>query len=923
MDLSYFSDFLANLFNIPHEDYEVERDSSDGFTAEYNTTTTDETIEDIEAEVAAMPSETSEKGQSKGAVERKRIEPLEVRAYKFQDPQAESIIDIAQEFGPKKRNVLQTECHVYLKDLQVNSNHISRGKGNTEGERHDDEENKTEFTEEFNNNVGDEIAMSEHGFVTKLCCVRIRKLNLNGGEAQSLHLANSNPSVDKHELDDGRGLCSIDGNKEEERHEVEEENKTELTEDFSNNVGDEITMGEHDFVPKLCFVRIQKLNMNGGEAQSLHLANSSSSVDKHESDHCRGIRGIDGHESLKKSLMLEPRDSSLQLGDVLGCEPIGELIDVETNHGKRRPLDVYEKVDTVFETREEYKSTELDETAAKKSEDDNVSKPQEHCGNESSMRCSANKIKSVTYSVDHTNLVFDKKHLMIHGSQPTIMNQSPASDPKNDILVLDEVYEVGCGTNSSFDEADLNYFNIISKREDNCTATIVKNEVEDKDKAPSSFSQKPINFMKQKVKNVIKTVAKKFCVSKKNNRVIPVTSPRIKSASSSPSPNTKSKDKLIKSKVMEGLIVGKVPEAITGNVLDVKTLYSDNILADFFNPHQPKNETVKKEEFDSSGLAKSALQGVGGNERLSSFKIPKLPLACPLIREEGVKDLEVISNNCKGNQDVRQKAGFTDQMVMVNDEWIKLGEYLKMEGIFPTVDVTQHNSSEYKSPKVETERRLLPLDKDELDDIYHENWEKMREISTDKERKDLSRKVFRNPVPANPSNNLTYHGYRRREKYYEHNGHHSRYRYSRASHPVGSVAIRQGVLDPLPGYKRKYPDIDATSIGCKRTKIEYEYFKHSMRGLYYKKCKDKVGGEKLSQRQFKDFQYFMEHVKDGQEETQNFLSFYCKKAVVLDEVQVNEVIDTESILSQFKLFYGDPDPSKCERCGNTYHLFSQ
>ena len=100
-------------------------------------------------------------------------------------------------------------------------------------------------------------------------------------------------------------------------------------------------MGEHDFVPKLCCVRIQKLNMNGGEAQSLHLANSSSSVDKHESDHCRGIRGIDGHESLKKSLMLEPRDSSLQLGDVLGCEPIGELIDVETNHGKRRPLDVH------------------------------------------------------------------------------------------------------------------------------------------------------------------------------------------------------------------------------------------------------------------------------------------------------------------------------------------------------------------------------------------------------------------------------------------------------------------------------------------------------------------------------------------------------------------------------------------------------
>merc|ERR1719147_575784 len=105
MDLSYFSDFLANLFNIPHEDYEVVKDSSYGFTAEYDRTTTEKTMEDIEAEVAVMLSEISENCQSKGAVERKRIEPFEVRAHKSQD-------------------VLQAECHDYLKEMQSNSNHI-------------------------------------------------------------------------------------------------------------------------------------------------------------------------------------------------------------------------------------------------------------------------------------------------------------------------------------------------------------------------------------------------------------------------------------------------------------------------------------------------------------------------------------------------------------------------------------------------------------------------------------------------------------------------------------------------------------------------------------------------------------------------------------------------------------------------------
>ena len=44
----------------------------------------------------------------------------------------------------------------------------------------------------------------------------------------------------------------------------------------------------------------------------------------------------------------------------------------------------------------------------------------------------------------------------------------------------------------------------------------------------------------------------------------------------------------------------------------------------------------------------------------------------------------------------------------------------------------------------------------------------------------------------------------------------------------------------------------------------------------------------------------------------------------MDEQQVDEVSDTETMLSRYRMFYGDPDAAKCDdtMC-NKYHLFSQ
>ena len=50
-----------------------------------------------------------------------------------------------------------------------------------------------------------------------------------------------------------------------------------------------------------------------------------------------------------------------------------------------------------------------------------------------------------------------------------------------------------------------------------------------------------------------------------------------------------------------------------------------------------------------------------------------------------------------------------------------------------------------------------------------------------------------------------------------------------------------------------------------------------MKNLFFKKYEGQMSGEKISQKQFQEFQFFMKHVKAGQEETKNFLSFYSKK----------------------------------------------
>ena len=176
-------------------------------------------------------------------------------------------------------------------------------------------------------------------------------------------------------------------------------------------------------------------------------------------------------------------------------------------------------------------------------------------------------------------------------------------------------------------------------------------------------------------------------------------------------------------------------------------------------------------------------------------------------------------------------------------------------------------------------------DSEEEKDIHHEDWEMMRRVTTDKERKILSKEAFRNSVLADPGNNLAFHGYRCKDSYYTQDGPYRRYH--RPNLPVGSFAINMGAVEPLPGYKRKNRECHVDERERKKRRIGYGDFGQFMKSLYYKKYERKMTGENLSQKLFEQFQDYMVHVKSGQEETENFLAFYCNKVGIYFSFSVN------------------------------------
>merc|ERR1712059_246518 len=79
------------------------------------------------------------------------------------------------------------------------------------------------------------------------------------------------------------------------------------------------------------------------------------------------------------------------------------------------------------------------------------------------------------------------------------------------------------------------------------------------------------------------------------------------------------------------------------------------------------------------------------------------------------------------------------------------------------------------------------------------------------------------------------------------------------------------------------------------------------------KYEEKVKNKAASSGAFDQFKTYLGHYKAGQEETANFLSFYCKDKE-LDERHMREAMDLERQFSMFCSNYGEADVRHCPSC---------
>merc|ERR1712083_795944 len=125
------------------------------------------------------------------------------------------------------------------------------------------------------------------------------------------------------------------------------------------------------------------------------------------------------------------------------------------------------------------------------------------------------------------------------------------------------------------------------------------------------------------------------------------------------------------------------------------SVYSDSVLAKFFNPKNPSNKG------------------------LPSFKIPKLKQ-----RDKKKDDAESTAQSSKEKR-LKTSQSITNQNVLVDGKWVTLGTYLDGVGISPGMDATKltMRDGEARTDDVGKVRKAYTMDKKELDDIHNNNWD--------------------------------------------------------------------------------------------------------------------------------------------------------------------------------------------------------
>ena len=154
------------------------------------------------------------------------------------------------------------------------------------------------------------------------------------------------------------------------------------------------------------------------------------------------------------------------------------------------------------------------------------------------------------------------------------------------------------------------------------------------------------------------------------------------------------------------------------------------------------------------------------------------------------------------------------------------------------------------------------------------------QAATDKARKEIARNKFSNPVFSDPSNCLTFHGYRRGTE----------------KTPLGSFSIFDGSCVPLTGVKRK---ASSSAVHFRLSKVvrladfgqvvQSKIAEATLRRASPKEAYGLLGEEKdlramvavhkVSNGELENFKVCLRHHRDALRETANFLQYYNDRKV--------------------------------------------
>jgi len=311
----------------------------------------------------------------------------------------------------------------------------------------------------------------------------------------------------------------------------------------------------------------------------------------------------------------------------------------------------------------------------------------------------------------------------------------------------------------------------------------------------------------------------------------------------------------------------------------------------------------------------------------------------------------------KGEQPAKKVVGFAPDRFLQNEniKVLKVGESTcsKLESLLMTAkenvpydfgspslpDLLQLDDDEILdgiSPlknKMGSNRKHGAKEQEEMNDIQDEGWNQIKNLKTDPERMNLAQEQFKNPIGANPNNNVTYHGFKKRNKAINHSyvSQHKAINHSYVSQHSPDLwdvqrnlpmyHLSNGAIKPLQGYKYKLqPNVIQIDCSSKEvnSKLKIGPFANFMKTVIYNnKCKKMKRGQELQY--MEEFKTYLGHYKGGCEETINFLKFYqSQEEVELEDWQTREILAMENQFSLFSGYYGDTDDLWCEECSKKH-----